>query len=697
MYPLATRIAACRGWTAAALLATLALPLPAHGQPEATTQRDSTRFTLDPVIVTAPAPSMPLTFVTDPRKPRQPVPAADGADYLKTIPGFAAIRNGGANGDPVLRGMFGSRIQILTDGSAMLGACPARMDAPCSYVSPETFDRLTVVRGPQTVQWGPGASAGTVMFERLPPAYATTTARVGPGIMGGSWGRNDETLDVTGGEPGGFARIVAVRSHQDDYSDGDGQKVPSSWNKWSADGVVGYTPTEATRLELNVGAGDGQARYAGRGMDGAQFLRRVAGLKLTQTMHAGALSEIAAQVAYMDADHVMDNYTLRQPDPMSAMPMPMAAQVARRTLDDRLAATFRWERELQLVAGFDHQYNYHRQRSAMGVGAYENVPWSRDAQFANVGGFAEATWNASPGSQLVGGFRLDLPAVTDQRDSVGSMMVMANPTANVRRTETLPSGFARYVRFLGARTTAYAGLGHSERMPDYWELFSPDRGPEGSMNAFSAIRPEKTTQLDVGVQSGDEHLGGWLSAYAGTVRDFILFTYMSGGMMGTTSQVSNVDATIRGGEAGLTLETLPHLRFEASLAYAWGENRAEDQPLPQMPPFEGRFALVFDAGGDWSAGALVRAAATQDRVALDEGNVVGRDLGPTPGFAILSFNVAHRLPIGMTLAAGVDNLLDRTYSEHLNLAGDSAFGYPADPVRIHEPGRTVWIKLNVRP
>jgi TonB-dependent Receptor Plug Domain. len=94
---------------------------------------------LSPTVITALAPSSPLTVVTNPKDPRQPVPASDGADYLKTIPGFSAIRAGGTNGDPVLRGMFGSRLNILTNGGVMLGACPNRMDAPTSYIAPETY------------------------------------------------------------------------------------------------------------------------------------------------------------------------------------------------------------------------------------------------------------------------------------------------------------------------------------------------------------------------------------------------------------------------------------------------------------------------------------------------------------------------------------------------------------------------------
>lgn len=99
------------------------------------------------MVVTAPA-STPLEVVTSPKRPRQPVPASDGSDYLKTIPGFSQIRAGSTNGDPVFRGMFGSRLRILTNNGEMLGACPARMDAPSSYISPESFDLLKLTQGP---------------------------------------------------------------------------------------------------------------------------------------------------------------------------------------------------------------------------------------------------------------------------------------------------------------------------------------------------------------------------------------------------------------------------------------------------------------------------------------------------------------------------------------------------------------------
>ena len=64
--------------------------------------------------------------------------------------------------------------------------------------------------------------------------------------------------------------------------------------------------------------------------------------------------------------------------------------------------------------------------------------------------------------------------------------------------------------------------------------------------------------------------------------------------------------------------------------------------------------------------------------------------------ATLALNGGYRFSERVALTAGVDNVFDRLYSEHLNLAGSADFGYPADPIRINEPGRSAWVKLNLR-
>lgn len=667
---------------AAACLVALSLPVSASMAP----MPDDGLPTFDRVVVTA-SPALPLTWETDPRLPRQPVPASDGADYLGTVPGFAVIRNGGSNGDPVLRGMFGSRLNVVGNGGSMPGACPARMDNPLSYVSPETFDRLVVVKGPQTVLWGPGASAGTVRFERVTERFDGPGLRMRGSLLGGSHGRGDQVFGLEAGAPAGYLRVDGNRSESGDYRDGGGAEVPSAWRKWNIDVAAGWTPDADTVLELSAGSGDGRARYAGRGMDGTKFGRDSLALRFAKRGLPGPLDGIEAVAWRNHADHVMDNYGLRDP-----MGMPMAANVDRRTRGGRVAVDRAWPR-VSLVAGFDLQDSAHRRRGGMGRDAWRAQPRVRDAEFRNAGVFAEAAVRGD-GGRWVAGLRVDRAGATDHREHLDGGhggMDMPNPTSGQRRRHTLPSGFVRYEgRGAGAPLVWYAGLGHARRMPDYWELFPPQMGPAGAANAFAGIRPERTTQLDAGLQYRRGALDAWVSAYAGRIGDFILFDYGMG-----MSSVRNVDARVHGAEAGVGYRTASRWTFGGTLAWAWGENADAGTPLPQMPPLEARLTAGYE-GQRLGLGLLWRLVAAQDRVAPGQGNVVGRDLGPAGGFGTLAVNASWRPGGRIRLSAGIDNLFDRDYGEHLNLAGNAAFGYPADPVRIHEPGRTAWVKVDLQ-
>lgn len=636
----------------------------------------------------------PFVSVTDPKTPRQPLPASDGADYLKTVPGFSAIRSGGTNGDAVLRGMFGSRLNLLANGAPTQGACPGRMDAPSSYVAPESYDKVTVIKGPQTVLYGPGASAGTVLFERETPRFDTAGAHVDASVMGATNGRNDENLELAAGNPDVYARANANKSHAQDYRDGNGQSVPSAWDKWNADIALGMTPDADTKIELDVGTGDGHARYAGRSMDGVRFKRDSVALRFEKQHLNSVIRKIEAQVYYNAFEHRMDNYTLRETPSGS---MAMASDVRRRTAGARVAATLDLGDNLQGIAGFDAQSNWLDARSAMGLQSPSGLPWTPSAHMTNYGLFSELTWDASETQRVVAGLRLDRAAATDERTSTRAAMAamsMPNPTANETRTRVLPGGFIRYEQTARAvPLTWYAGVGHTERFPDYWELFSPSNGPANSANAFAGIKPEKTTQFDIGAHYRNDAVDAWISAYAGYVDDFILFTYGTGANA-NVSQATNVNAQILGGEFGATWRMSAGWKFGMSAAYAWGRNASSGEPLPQIPPLDLRLNADY-AWRAWSVGSLWRIVAPQRRYAMHEGNVVGQDFGPSAGFGVVSLHAQYDLDKRTQLSIGVDNLFDKAYSEHLNLAGNAGFGYPGG-VAVMEPGRTIWGRLRLR-
>lgn len=649
----------------------LALACAALFTPLVYAQDSAPTKTLDEVVVTAIHDQSAVQVVTDPKIPRQPVPASDAADYLKTIPGFSAVRSGGTNGDPVFRGQFGSRLPLLTNGTQMLGACPGRMDTPSSYIAPETFDVLTLIKGPQTVLWGPGASAGVVRFERERPDFAAGPVNFTASLLGASAGRNDQNADLAAGNDQFYARISANHSHGQDYKDGDGTSIPSGWNKWNADAALGWTPDADTLVELSAGAGDGWARSAARGMDGTQFRRDSLGLRLQKQNITPWLSKVEAQIYRNEADHLMDNFQRR---PLPPGKMAMASNVKRVVTGGRIAATLQPTPALTADIGLDLQRNTHEGRSGMGM-SYLNKPWVRDAKFANLGLFSELRWQAAPSTLWVGGLRLDRAQAWDYR----------NPASTHKRDESaLPSGFVRWEQTLASGATTYVGLGHVQRFPDYWELISGKAG-----NVFATLEPEKTTQLDVGANWKGQNWQFWTSAYVGMVRDFILFDYAS-----NPSKARNIDARTAGFELGGSYKLAPAWTAQATVAYTWGSNRSDGTALPQMPPLEARLGLDY-AQGPWTAGALWRLVAAQHRYTQDQGNVVGRDMGASSGFGVLSLHASYRVQRQLKITVGVDNLLDKTYAEHLNLAGNAGFGFPAN-TRLNEPGRTLWLRADMQ-
>lgn len=666
---------------------------------------DAESPTLAETVVTTVSDTSPVTVVTDPKQPRQPVPASDAADYLKTIPGFSAIRSGGSNSDPVFRGMFGSRLPILTNGTTLLGACPARMDSPSSYISPQTFDVLTVVKGPETVLWGPGTSAGVVRFDRETPDFSTQNIHLDASAVFASRGRNDQTVDLSVGNDRVYTRMTANRSHSQDYEDGNGRTVPSKWDKWNTDVTIGVTPDADTLLELTAGTGDGEARYGGRAMDGVKFRRDSAGLRFEKRHISTTLSKIEAQIYYNYADHVMDNYTLRPFSPSSGMSMPMAVNPDRQTIGGRIAATLEFSDTWQLVSGLDYQQNEHSSRSGTDSAPYDTKSRVRDARFDDVGAFGELTWQFAPAYRLISGLRVDragaqryptsassstMSMSSGSSMNMGASSALSATTSKNERQRLLPSGFLRWEHDLPAQhATIYAGLGHSERFPDYWELIAPSNSTAESGDTFNRLKPEKTTQLDIGANWAHGNFKLWTSAYAGRVSDYILFDYSTG-----SSVVSNVDANIAGAELGASYQLTPSWSAQGTLAYAWGRNATDHSPLPQMPPLEARLGVDYRTGS-WTAGALWRLVAAQHSYALGQGNVVGKDFGPSSGFGVLSINSGYDVNRHLKLTVGLDNLLNKTYSEHLNLAGNSGFGY-SGTMPINEPGRTLWVRADVK-
>ena len=637
--------------------------------------------TMAPIVVTSAAgnDANGLIVRADPKQPIQPIPASDGADYLQSIVGFSAVNSGaGTNGDVTFRGMFGSRIKILTDGTENLGACPSRMDSPTSYISPESYDQISVIKGPQTVQYANTGSAATVIFERRPEQFKDDKNYRGQtSVLMGSFDRLDQNIEVAAGDEQKYIRLNTNRSVSGSYKDGNGTIVPSDWERWNADLALGWTPDENTWVELTGGKADAEAVYAGRAMDGSKFARESLGLKLEKKNISDVIQKIEAQVNYNFNDHVMDNYSLREFQASPMMSMPMASNVARKTLNARMAMTNEWNK-LQLITGIDSQNNQHTKRNGSLMTPYQNQSRTKDMEFQSVGAFGELSYQLSDNNKLVSGLRLDQVNV----EAVES---------NQERKETLPSAFVRFENHHPEHDDGktYIGVGYVERMPDYWELFSPKTG-NGNTNTFKSIDTEKTLQLDLGYQHEHGNLSSWVSAYTGLIQDFILTKYNANDQ----AETRNVDAVIAGAEAGIGYQFSDAIQADVSAMYAWGENTTDNTPLPQISPLEARVNLRY-IQDNYTLGAYWRLVDGQNRISEREGNIVGYDVKKSAGFGALSLNGTYHITNGVDLSVGVDNVLDRTYAEHLNKMGSSGFGFAANE-QFNNIGRNYWARVSMK-
>ena len=636
-----------------------------------------------------------LILHADPKQPIQPVPATDGADYLQSIPGFSSIKSGGTNGDVTFRGMFGSRIKILSDGTENLGACPARMDAPTSYIQPESYDRISVVKGPQTVQYANTGSAATVIFERKKPQLSNDKNYLGQAsVLIGSFGRLDHNIETAVGDEKKYIRLNANHSESNSYEDGDGNTVPSAWKRWNTDLALGWTPDEDTWIELTGGKADGEAEYAGRSMDGSQFARESLGLRFEKKNLTDVIKKIEGQINYSYNDHVMDNFSLRTP-PMThdmtthqMVPNPSEMQVTRRTLNSRLAMTSEWDK-LSVITGIDSQQNHHAgsMKSMM-----MNMPLATNMKFHSYGAFGELTYQFNDAYKLVTGARID-------QVKIDALQL------NDERKETLPSAFIRLEnQYPEHNAKSYIGLGYVERVPDYWELFSTAHGNTGMPKpTFNDLDTEKTLQLDMGYQQEHGALNTWVSAYAGLVNDFILLSYhnhpttgMGGHSHGSSfsAGAKNVDAVIAGAEAGIGYQFIDAIQADISTMYAWGEISDNNDPLPQIAPLEGRFNLRY-VQDKYSLGLLWRAVAKQDRINLNKGSIVGYDIGESKGFSTLALNATYKVMNDVDFAVGIDNVLDKTYTEHLNKLGVGVDGQVGTE-QFNNTGRNYWARISMK-
>ena len=627
--------------------------------------------TLSPVTVTGTQQEKANRVTFNPKAALQPLPAGDGADLLQSVPNMSIIRKGGSSGDPLFRGLGGSRLSVNADDQFIYGGCGMRMDPPTAYIHPNSFDKVVVTKGPQTVTQGMGLVSGSVQFIRKDPDFTEKPYNINATLTAGSNDRLDGSLEAEFGGKYGYVRTNISHNEADDYKDGDGNRIHSNFKRDSQMLQLGVTPTENTTIAGTYERSRAKVAYADRMMDGSKFDRDAWNIRFTQRNLTPWFSELELRYGKSEIDHVMDTYSLRTIRNPAGMQIKNANNPKRNTDTGRLKATFDWDK-LNLQTGLDYLDDVHVARHERGGDGYSHKPYMPNQSFKQWGMFAEAAWQQTDNQRWVAGLR---------HDQVKAHYDTARVTDPVLKHQkfNLNSGFLRWERNTDNGLKYYAGFGIAERAPDYWERLRSEN---------KAIRAEQNRQIDAGVIWKRPNLHASVSVFGSDIKDFIMME-----RQGMNFGVRNINASRFGGEAEVKWTFAPNWEVGTSLAYTHGENRTDGKPLAQTPPLEWNNTLAFD-NGKFSAGALWRVVAKQNRYSKGQGNIVGQDIGASSGFGVLSLNAGWKFSKYATLQGGVDNVFNKTYAEFVSRGGDPSAG--TQTMRVNEPGRTAWLRLQAK-
>ena len=627
----------------------------------------------------------------------QASPTTDGGELLQSLNGVSGIRMGGRSIDPVIRGQSQTQLNILLDGAYIHGGCPNRMDPPTSYSNVDSYDSVTVIKGNRTVVYGGGGSGGTVLFERDWPQFDDKgySGKLSASYQGNS-DRYELGADVAAGSDKGYIRVIGHKSDADNYEDGDGNEVRSSFESLSKSLLVGYRLTDTTTLEASYEKQEeDDILYAGAGMDSPYTDADTSRLKLTHEFEQGALQQMQLELYKSDVKHNMDNYSLRPSGAMKMQAPSTSDTEGLRLIFAARAADIDW------TFGADIQNNERNAELQNAAGVVQRIMWP-GAEIKQTGVFAEGEKALGADDIVKGGLRYDLikAEATRRDETAGTMMPFptmssadiwqlagAAADAGKQRTEHNVGGFASWTHRLNDQYTVESTLSRSVRTADATERYMARFTKSGDWIGNPELEPEKHHQLEVSLQGNLESVSWSATGWYNRVNDYILRQTVNAGK--PRDIYRNVEAELYGAELEAAYPLNANWQLGSSLAWTVGNNLDDDTPLSRIAPLELNTSLDYQKG-PLQMGAEWQLVASQKSVCLSGvANCGGQDVRKTPGYGVVNLHAQYEFETGLSLIAGVDNLMDKAYTVHES-RGDVTTG---TSYQVTEPGRSAWIRV----
>ena len=609
------------------------------------------------------------------------------ADLFKTIPGVEIDGEGPFRGLPVIRGLSSNRVLILVDGQRLNNARESTSFAGIqpALVNLAEVERIEVLRGPASVQYGSDAIGGVInIITRQPNLGAPGFAISGDAAI--EYGTSSESqlgrLSVTGTGSGFSFYAGGSVEEVDDYTAADGAKddpryapyvrddntVPNSGMEQTnfngglkfltgSQGVL-RVDAEVVRTE-DVGFPGFSLETAGLEFSFPNFDRDKIGVSWSSGPVWG-LDDISLSTYYQAVDKesssvfdfpgfFSDSFTRSEIDSIGFNAQSLTVVGAH-----------------SLTFGLDF-YNDNVEDTALSQDCFGGFCLQPSTEVAvpeseqrGLGAYVQDGWAVSEAITLQLGLRgdtfdfvseddPDYPGepfdVTDSAVS-GNVGVIWSVTDHVNMSALVARGF----RTPNLQERSFTGLATNG---EAFILQNPDLDSESSWN------------YEIGTKVRYDRYSGGLHLFYNDLTDFITLEFLGEldpNVGVELAQFANIDkATIWGVE--FDLETLFADWWTAfgSIAYIEGDNNVTNQPLPTIPPLKVVLGVRYQRA-DWWAEAGLRFLDRQTRLPEDDPFF---ETGTT-GFTVYDLRGGYDFPCGLGVLVSLENLGDKLYNEPYN-------------------------------
>ncbi|MEE9271846.1 MAG: TonB-dependent receptor [Robiginitomaculum sp.] len=693
--------------TCAGLLASLSLStsLMAYGQEQETIFKDI--ITVNGTIIT---PLEVDTMIPE----IEPLSGPDIVRYIARLPGMNINNNGQISGQVQYRGLFGPRINVKVNGETIASGGPGWMDPPLHYAPMPLISHIEVDRGVSPVRNGPGFAGGVNAVFKFTDFTKKPDFALGYDVNGAYRSADNGTA---------YGGIIGLSNDQFRFnimaSDENGDNLKFPGGEISA--------TEYHRLVYGVSSGVrvGQHEFglelrrqetdnSGNPpfpMDIRFFNSDFATLTYKGDFDFGRLE---AKFSGGEISHGMTNFLMR--------PAPASRALYRETLassfkrDASLMAAFKLA-EGELKLGADTEFTKFKSR----IGNPNNAGFYLDnvaivSQDRN-GLFAEWTGALASLNVEIGG-RVDWYGSKAGQASVGPALPMMphmlakayNKTARVWGDTTF-DGVLRLWKNTDGPITWRTTLARKTRVPGHLDRFAwlPTTASAGLADGNiylgdQAIKSEKAWSGELGFDYRSKQAYFRPTVFYRSIDDYIqgipfddtvgvidtpqeMVARMNGDP--TPLKFGNVDAKLYGVDMDFGVKLSGPWRIDGTASYVRGQRRDINDNLYRVSPPNLSLTGTYETK-DWSLSLEGKFVAKQNNVSASNSELA------TDGYTVVGLSGNYQIRKGIMVSAGVENIFDTFYAEHLS--GYNRIKNSDVPLGVRLPGagRGVYIKLMLR-